>query len=293
MRTTMVTGAGLVVALLTVLGARSASAQGGTDILVVPLAEMGSRVTLGTPLNVTRRAGYDNQPAFTRDGAALLYTSNRGDGQTDIWRVPVTGGASVRVTDTPESEYSATPIPDGTGFSVIRVEQDSTQRLWRFDDDGTSPTLVLRALRPVGYHVWVGATLGTFVLGRPNALVVVDARTERADTLARDIGRALARVPGRDAFTYLQQGADTNWISEVDLRTHGTRRIAPAPAGADYHLWTPGGHLITAAGTRLFLRVDDRWDVLADLAYLGVRDVTRLAISPRGDRLALVVADAP
>ena len=274
-------------------------AQGGTDIWVAPLSEIGSRLAVGRPVNVTARPGYDNQPAFTRDGAQVLFTSVRADAQADIWRVRVTGGAHTRVTATLESEYSATIIPGGGGFSVIRVERDSTQRLWRFDDDGGSPALVLRALRPVGYHVWVGgATLGTFVLSPPgtrgvlNALVLVDARTERADTLARGIGRALARVPGRDAFTFLQEGADTNWIAEVDVRTHTIRHIAPAPPQADYHVWTAGGQLITAVGTRIMVRVGDRWDVLADLAPIGVKGITRLALSPAGDRLAFVAADA-
>lgn len=287
----------LVMALLTPLTVLGA--QGGTDIWVAPLSEIGSRLSVGRPVNVTARPGYDNQPAFTRDGARILFTSVREDAQADIWRVSVTGGAHSRVTSTPESEYSATIIPGGEGFSVIRVERDSTQRLWRFDDGGGSPALVLHALRPVGYHVWVGAaTLGTFVLsppgsrGVPNALVLVDARTERADTLARGIGRALARSPGRDAFTFLQEGADTNWISEVDVRTHAIRRIAPAPPRADYHVWTAGGHLITAEGTRILVRVGDRWDVLADFAPLGVKGITRLALSPAGDRIAFVAADA-
>ncbi len=277
----------------------AARAQAGTDVWVAPLSEIGSRLSVGRPVNVTARAGYDNQPAFTRDGAQVLFTSVREDAQADIWRVSVVGGLHARVTTTPESEYSATPIPGGTGFSVIRVERDSTQRLWRFDDDGSGAALVLQALRPVGYHVWVGtATLGTFVLSPPgsrgvaNALVLVDPRTEHADTLARDIGWALAKVPGRDAFTFLQIGKDTSWISEVDVRTHAIRRIAPAAPGADYHLWTPGGRLLSAAGTQLLVRVGDRWDVLADFAPLGLKGLSRLAISPAGDRIAFVAADA-
>lgn len=282
-------------ALLTLTAvAAAAPAQGGADVYVVPVSEIGSRVTVGRPVNVTRRAGYDNQPSFTRDGRDVLFTSIREDGQADIWRVSADGGVATNLTNTPESEYSATVIPEEEGFSVIRVERDSVQRLWRFDDRGGSPAIVLRALRPVGYHVWVGrATLGTFVLGAPNALVLVDPRTERADTLARDIGRALTRVPGRDAFTFLQMGTDTSWISEVDVRTRTIRRLAPAPAGADYHLWTAGGQLITAAGTQLLVRVGDRWDSLADLAAYGVRGISRLALSPRGDRLAFVAADQP
>jgi len=276
------------------------AAQGGSDIFVAPFSDIARRSSVGRPVNVTKRAGYDNQPSFTPDGSTILYPSNRGDGQTDIWRVPVQGGPATKVTDTPESEYSATPVPGRDAFSVIRVERDSTQRLWRFGYDGTSPELVLRALRPVGYHVWIGdVMLGTFVLAPPrqdaipNALVLVDSRTERADTLARDIGRALVRVPGRDAFTFLQAGKDTSWISEVDIRTRAIRRIAPAPAGADYHIWTPSGNLIAATGTRLLIRVDERWDVLADFAEMGIKAISRLALSPRGDRIAFVAEDLP
>jgi WD40 repeat protein len=273
--------------------ASPAAAQGGTDILVAPFSDIAGRVSVGNPVNVTRRVGYDNQPSFTPDGSMILFTSTRGDGQADIWRVSVNGGEHVRVTmSDPESEYSATPMPGQAAFSAIRVERDSTQRLWRFDYDGGNAQLVLKALRPVGYHVWVGdATLGTFVLGSPNALVLVDPRTERADTLARNIGRALVRVPGRDAFTFLQVGRDTSWISEVDVRTKSVRRIAPSPVGSDYHLWSPSGQLIASVGSGLMIRVGDRWDVLVDFAGLGVKGVSRMALSARGDRIALVVED--
>lgn len=290
--------AALFAILLIAADPQRAAAQGGTDVLVAPFSDIAGRVSVGQPVNVTKRMGYDNQPAFTPDGSMVLFTSTRGDGQADIWRVPVTGGAHVRVTKSdPESEYSATPIPGQSAFSAIRVERDSVQRLWRFDYDGGNAQLVLKALRPVGYHVWIGdATLGTYVLGSrgvPNALVLVDPRTEHADTLARDIERALVRVPGRDAFTFLQVGKDTSWISEVDVRTKTIRRIAPSPTGSVYHLWSPNGRLIASSGTRLLIRVDDRWDVLADFAELGVKGISRLALSPRGDRIAFVAEDLP
>jgi hypothetical protein len=276
------------------LGAPPAlAAQGGTDVYVVSLNEIGSGVTVGRPVNVTRRTGYDNQPSFTRDGSAILFTSIREDAQADIWRVAIGGGAPQRLMSTTESEYSALTVPSGSAYSVIRVERDSTQRLWQFPFDGGAPSLVLNALRPVGYHVWIGDyTLGAFVLGSPNALVVADSRTERVDTVARDIGRALVRVPGRDAFTFIANGRDTSWISEVDVRTLAVKRLVAAPRGADYHLWTPGGRLIVGTGTRLLIRVQDRWDVLADFAEIGVKGISRLAISPRGTHLAFVAEDA-
>ena len=285
-------------ALAVLLVPAALGAQGGADVYVVPISENGSQVSVGRPVNLTKRAGYDNQPSFTRDGSAVYFTSIRDDAQADIWCVAIAGGAPVRVTTTTESEYSALTVPAGDAISVIRVEQDSTQRLWKFPLDGSAPSLVLHALRPVGYHVWVGDhTLGAFVLADPrierdsNALVVVDSRTEKVDTVARRIGRALVRYPGRQAFTYIASRPDTSWISEVDTRTLTVRRIAAAPRGAEYHLWTPGGQLIVGVGSRLMIRVRDRWDVLADFAELGVKGISRLALSPDGTHLAFVADD--
>ncbi len=283
----------LVLAVAPAFGALDLGAQGGTDVWVASFSERGSQITIGRPRNVTERPGYDNQPSFTRAGDAILYTSIREDAQADIWQAWLVGGENERMTGGPESEYSATPMLDGVHYSVIRVERDSTQRLWKFPlDRGRAPSLVLTALRPVGYHVWVGEhVLGAFVLGSPNALVVVDARTEKADTVARNIGRAMTRVPGRDAFTFVQMAGDTNWVSEVDVRTRAVRRVAPLPPRAEYHIWTPGGQLIVTSGTRLLLWVDGRWDVLADFAELGVRGMSRFVLSPRGDQIAFVAED--
>jgi hypothetical protein len=271
-------------------------AQGGTDVFVATLSVRGSSVTVGRPRNVTQRAGYDNQPAFTPDGASVLYTSIREDAQADIWRVPFAGGPAVRVTTTAESEYSATPTPDGRGFTVIRVEPDSTQRLWKFPWDGSAPSVVLPGLKPVGYHVWVGeGAIGAFILGQPNgqqnALVLADPRSDRVDTLGRRIDRAFARVPGRDAFTFAQLAGDTSWFSEVDVRTRAVRRLMRAPAGGEYHFWTADGQCIASSGTRLYRWIDGRWDVLVDFAELGIKGITRLAVSPAGDRIAFVADD--
>ena len=279
--------------LLLAFATSTAMAQGGSDLYVASFHESGTHVSIGRPVNVTTRVGYDNQPAFTADGRALLFTSIREDAQADIWRLTLATSAVERLTHTMESEYSATRTPDGLAMSVIRVERDSTQRLWRFPFDGSTPTVLLPALRPVGYHVWVNeANLGAFILGDPNALVLADPRTQRVDTVARDIGRALVRVPDRDAFTFVQLARDTSWISEVDVRTRTVRRVAPLPAGAEYHVWTPSGQLIITSGARLLIRVRDQWDVLADFAPLGVRGISRIALSPTGDRIAFVAADA-
>src|SRR6266540_2471943 len=161
----------LWIALFTVQGPPA------TDIYLAGLRVARGRVTVDAPVNVTARPGYDNQPFFLPDGRAFLYTSIREDSQADTYRYDLERGRSVRLTTTRESEYSPTPLPDGNGFSVVRVEADSTQRLWAFDGDGTRPRPVLDSINPVGYFAWGDAhTLALFVLGTPPTLQIADTR---------------------------------------------------------------------------------------------------------------------
>jgi WD40 repeat protein len=272
-------------------------AQGvpSTDIYVADLRVERGHVTVGAAVNVTARAGYDNQPYFLPDGRAFLYTSIREDGQADVYRYDLRQGASTRVTTTPESEYSPTPLPNGRGggFSCIRVEADSTQRLWAFDLSGTNPRLVLEAIQPVGYHAWGDDhTLGLFVLGTPATLQVVDTRAGEPQIVARDIGRPVFRVPRRRAISFLQRDSVAGaWIKEVDVRTRAVTPLVRALEGADYFAWTPGGILLAARQTKLYQwdpRRGGEWEEVRDFAADGLTNLSRLAVSPRGDRIAIV-----
>ena len=290
-----------IVALLSAPVVLPLAAQApGSDVWIVPIIGRGAAMRLGAPVNATHRAGYDNQPSFTATGDAVLYTV-QGDGQTDIWRFTMPAGNTppgvpTPMTRTPESEYSATVTPDGSSFSVIRVERDSAQRLWRFPLDGQGdPSLVLETIKPVGYHVWAGDhTLVLFVLGSPATLQIADDRTGSAEVKASNIGRALAKVPGRDVVTFLQQVKDSaSWITELDVHTGATTRLMQPPPRAEYHVWTPDGVLLTAAESRIYRWERGEWRVIADFAAAGVKRASRLAVSPRGDWLAFVADDTP
>jgi dipeptidyl aminopeptidase/acylaminoacyl peptidase len=273
------------------------AAPPSTDIFLAPLTISGVRFTVGTPINITARPGYDNQPSFTPDGRAILYTSVRDDGQSDIYRYDIAGKATTRVTSTPESEYSALVMPGGKRFSVIRVEKDSTQRLWSFDLNGGDPRLVLDSIKPVGYHTWVDSTtLALFVLGRPNALVVANTTTGRADTVARDIGRSLATPPGGtpgSGFTFAQRDQDSAWVvllSERSPTGWQLRPLTPLPRGAEYAVFPAHDVVVTATGTTILIKPAPMapWVQAADFSGAGFRTITRLAVSPDGKWLAFV-----
>ncbi|MCC6929200.1 MAG: PD40 domain-containing protein [Gemmatimonadaceae bacterium] len=276
--------------------ATPAGAQGDPDIFLASLGGGRARVTVGTPRNVTARPGYDNQPSFSRDGSALFYTSTRDDAQADIYRITLATGAITRVTHTaPESEYSAAEVPGGGAISVIRVERDSAQRLWRvpLSRDGGRESPYLPALKPVGYHAWADDThLVMFVLGTPSNLVVGDLQTGRADTVMVNVGRSLHRIPGTNHVSYVSKAYEENWyVMDLDVATRASRPIARLPKGTEDYAWLPDGRLVAGSGSKLFV-ADPRgtvaWEEVADLAGAGLSSISRLAVSPAGDRIAIV-----
>ena len=283
------------------------AAPPSTDIFLAPLTTRAGKLVVGTPTNVTQRPGYDNQPSFTPDGRALLFTSVREDAQADIYRFDLRSRATSRVTATPESEYSASVYGDGSRFSVIRVELDSTQRLWSFRLDGSNPRLVFENIKPVGYHAWVDtSTVALFILGTPNTLLVADVLTGRADTIARDVGRSLVPLPKGGGFSFTQRMRDSSWaLTAVDVRrskTTGARHsmvlpVARMAAGADYVAWITPSQAISGSESKLLLWTRERgplrWAELADLSRHGLRRISRLAISPDRRWLAIVAEPAP
>jgi WD40 repeat protein len=297
--------AAAVLAVMQPPAAPPAAAPPDTEIFLAPFSA-GASPVVGPPVNITSSPGYDNQPSFTPDGAAVLFTSIRGGGtQTDIYRYEIVPGATRRVTSTPESEYSPTVTPDGAHISVIRVEADGTQRLWRFSLDGGSPELVLTDVKPVGYHVWADdRTLALFVLGSPATLQLADSSTGSASVLASGIGRSLQRIPGRSTVSFVQRetavaGSDAVLtIRELDPRTRRISTLVTAVPGAREAdvAWTPDGMLVMAEKDILYgwrrpstgSAQTPPWERLADLAALGLKGVSRIAISPKGDRIAFV-----
>jgi Tol biopolymer transport system component len=266
-----------------------------SDVFLAPLRRVRDSLVVGKPVNVTHRPGYDNQPSFLPDSRGLLYTPVGADGQADIWRYDIAAHRTTRVTSTRESEYSATVMPGGLRMSVIRVEPDSTQRLWSFALDGSDPQVLLAEQKPVGYHAWLGAMrLATYVLGKPATLHVVDSDGAHDEVRAHDIGRALHRVPGREAFSYTQRDSSGSlWITVQPVSGGPETVLLKAAAGNEFHAWTPDGVLLSATEARLLrwngaLDSTRAWVPFADLSSAGLRNVSRLAVSPDGKWLAFV-----
>jgi len=266
-----------------------------SDIYLVTVKSHNGELRFGTPAKINAAVGYNNQPFFLPDGRSILYTSIR-DKQADIYRYDIHGGATTQFTNTPESEYSPTLMPDRKNISVVRVEADGTQRLWKFALAGGAPSLVLEKTKPVGYHLWIDDdTLALFILGangKPNTLQIVDLATEKAEIVVENPGRILRRVPHQNKFSFVHKISDREWtIKEFDLRTYTSASLTATLTGVEDYAWLPSGTLLMAKDSKLFSLVPLRgktWEEIGDFSNAGVKGITRIAISPKGNRIAIV-----
>jgi dipeptidyl aminopeptidase/acylaminoacyl peptidase len=296
-------------ALLATVAVFGAFAAGGaaqqvqappTEVYLTDLNVDARPLSASVPLNISNNPGYDNQPSFTPDSKGVLFSSNRDGKQMDIFRYDIDSKTLTQLTHTAESEFSPLVTPDGQTFSVVRVEADGTQRLWRFDLDGSNPRLILENVKPVGYHVWIDAThLGLFVLGaagQPNTLQVADTLTGKADVLASTIGRCLQLRPSRKTLTFVSKTATPWMIKEFNPATRAITDLTQTVEGSEDFTWNNQSgdeRLFMARGPKLFagLLPAVEWREMADFSSAGIRTINRLAVRPQGQPALAFVAE--
>ena len=288
--------------------AQPAAPPANSEIYLARILPRGDSLVLSAAIDVTRRAGYDNQPSFLPDGSGFLYTAIDSTGQADVWRYEIRTRRRTRLTRTPDSEYSPTVMPGGRRFSVVRVEADSTQRLWSFALDGSDPQLVVESLAPVGYHAWLDAfRLAAYVLGAPgtpgsagapSTLHVLRRDGSEDEARATDVGRAVQRIPAQEWYSFVQHDSTkTPWIVAQPFDGGAVSRLVRTSAEDEFFTWAPDGTLFSASGSTV-LRWNglsgegSAWSPVASLAPLPVKHISRLAVSPDGRWLAFVAEPA-
>ena len=274
----------------------------GTDIYLVPLSAGLASMPTAKPIAVSTTAGYDNQPMFSQDGTRILFSANHDGKQTDVYAFDRAGGRVSQVTRTPENENSPTFLPAGIGaaggFSVVQSEMDKTQRLWRFDAQGRNPQLILTDIKPVGYHAWVDADrLGLFVLGQPNSLQLASVKTGKGEVVASGIGRSLHRIPNTRLISFVhREPSGEYWIKQIDIDSKKIDALTKVVEGNTERdmAWMPDGKtILMSGGAKVYswTRGASGWTEVFDAAAHGLGAVSRIAVSPKGDAVAIVVAE--
>lgn len=243
--------------------------------------------------NLTHREGYDNQPAFLPGGESLLFSAIGEDLQSDVYRLDLAGGELLQLTHTSESEYSPTPLADG-GFSVVRVETDGSQQLWRYTDDGRPDERLLQQIDNVGYHRWLSQErLALFLVAEPVELVLATLDEARVVPVATRIGRSFVQQTGSGRLYFLSELQDGRW--QLRSREDGSGEIISyldAPGQSQDMALDRQGRIWMAADTALWRWQpgQEDWLLVTEFGNVLPGGITRLAFSEDDSSLAMVVS---
>jgi len=240
--------------------------------------------------------GYNNQPAFFSDDEIYLSVQEKGMSQPDLYLLNLRNKTRTLVTQTPEGEYSPAISPNPYVFTAVRVEKNRTQRLWQFPTDRLSEGKpVFKDIENVGYYHWLSSSrIALFRVDNPNYLALADVRTDKTRKLTSNIGRGFQTLPNGN-LAYVHKATDRTWyIKELEVFNTALDSeivVTTLPGSEDFVVLRDGTYIM-GNGSKLFkynpiLDEDQGWREIGDFRYYGIRNITRLALSPSG-KIAIV-----
>ncbi|MDF3124519.1 hypothetical protein [Rheinheimera sp. 1928-s] len=261
------------------------------------LTDLSKDLSISNRIKINEIPTYINQPAFSNDGKSLFFTLEQGKDaavQTDIGVYVLADKKQDVLTKTALSEYSPTLLPDGLGVSVVVVEADQTQRLWKVDWQGNS-SLLKTEPKGVGYHAWgPHQDLLLFILGdkEDNHTVRYLDQDGKLTTLATGVGRALSWQPGTQKGYYTQAKHDQLYLSSYDVKTKANTQTELAlPAGGQDLVWWSEDILLVSAGTKIYqwqVQGKQEWNLWLDLSKECGTEISRFALNKARSQLAFV-----
>lgn len=244
--------------------------------------------TVSTPKLVTTKAGYVNQPAFTRDGHGLYFTWRPDGGQSDIWLHDLATGDEHAITCSSEEEYAASEMADGR-ISAIRVEPDLTKHLVVL---GSPVQELLPAVVNVGAYRWVNdhALAVMTVDDGATKLALADQTTGVVEPIGGPITGAISVTPDRKSISYVSPAGDMMQLFVTDVATHESKVVRALPEGVDNASWLDDTTLLIGKDTQLMTAgATGDWSQLTDLGTSLAGPIVRIALSPDRTRVAIVV----
>jgi ketosteroid isomerase-like protein len=272
-----------------------------SEVWVGSLDMSSGRFAISNLVNISKHPGYDNQPAFFPDGK-LVFTSQ-------IAVLDETGHA-VQAVIHDFATGRSTMVPGALGFSPTPAADGSLMLLRDghivlYDPSGNESQLT--ETKEAGYfarfdeHTWV-----LYMNDKQRRIVIYDPKTKALDTMALGSTTAPFRIPGKRAVSFVAvepfpvpegEAAKTApprkfFLRQLDVDDRQVTTLATVPfRTSGSHVWTSRVTLLMASGNTIYewnpAKPDD-WRTAATFDDPELQGLTRIAISPRGDRIALV-----
>jgi len=261
------------------------------DIYLVGMRDGQVDTTAYAVRNISNRPGFDNHPAFSQEGSAVMYVSDRPGSSIALYRFNINRRNNLQMTFSSSNIFYPKPLPV-RGYSAIIDDNDGKLRLWNLSADAMSRDLVLADVTSIGNYEWIDDNrLALFVLGESTTLQIVEVKSGKRTVVESNIGRTLSQIPGTTDVSFVHKMSDENWaIKKVNPDTGLITEIAPTYGNGEDFAWTSDGTLLMGSDTTIYEWVPSRksWRKFYDFSDYGVGSITRLAVSPVNSFLAFV-----
>ena len=135
------------------------------------------------------------------------------------------------------------------------------------------------------------------MLGQPNSLQLASVKTGKGEVVANGIGRSLHRIPGTRLVSFVHREASGEFlIKQIDMDSKKIDTLTKVVEGNSERdmAWMPDGKtILMSGGTKVYswTRGASGWTEVFDTVPHGLGAVSRLAVSPKGDAVAVVVTE--
>lgn len=199
---------------------------------------------------LTDAPGHDSAPSASRDGKALVFSSNR-DGNYELYTMKPDGSGQTRVTNTPAHESHPEFSPDGRRIAFLRYDpQTATSDLFIMRTNGTGLVQVTSDGMPKEGPTWSpDGTQIAYAVHLGDNWEVVRVNVDGTglvnlsnDPVGNDINPAWAPDGSLVAFASDREFLDTGTREIYTVTPDGanlTRRTFLEPVGAQYPVWSP------------------------------------------------------
>lgn len=274
-----------------------------TDIFTANLRFVEGEPLISDIGPIAEGPGYENQPSFLPDGAGFLFTAQSASGKTDVFRHARGAEIATPVFQSPDrSEYSPRLSADGASITYIQENPDGDwTELHAMPVDGGEGKAAID-LAPLGYYAFVrnGAAVLAYLRSEPPTLHLVEIESGADELVATDAGRGL--MPGTDGSSaYFTAGSPSEplMLHHFDGASGAVSPMFALPSGSEFYVAfdSPGARtgFFSGDGSTLVYRTDtddDAWRAVVDLAGIGVRTISRLAVNGDLTRILMVVERA-
>ena len=285
----------IVLNLIVLFNCTKFFAQSDTEIFLLDIIFKQDKIEISNVKKISNNKGYNNQPIFVSNDK-ILFTSER-NFQNDIVQYDSSKKSLKYLTNTQTSEYSPIRYKKNK-VSAVSLDKKGEQylRIYNVKDNTYNIPFTDKIVGYYNYSKKIKNLIISSVLEN-NELVLYSSnlKTKEHTYIDNNTGRSIHNIPknkfGQEKISYISK-KDSIWnINYVDLSNYKTKTITTTLNNNEDICWFKDGSILTSHKNNLYIfnsKFSNDWILLCSLEEYGITNISRIAINPDNDKLALV-----